>query len=115
MVVTLKISDFSELTRKEAQLAHEERVRIERECAESIDLIRQYRAEMNAIAQKYLNHHRMVFNNAFAQMDNAFLTDDIDKFIGGANQITVALGGLIQFSDMNEFNDFMDSEEDFNL
>lgn len=100
---------------KEAQLAHEERVRIERECAESIDLIRQYRAEMNAIAQKYLNHHRMVFNNAFAQMDNAFLTDDIDKFIGGANQITVALGGLIQFSDMNEFNDFMDSEEDFNL
>lgn len=100
---------------KDAQIAHNERVRIERVCSESIALIKQYRAEMNTIAQKYLSHLKMVFNDAFSQMDNAFITDDIDEFIGGANKITVTLGGSTQFSDMNEFNNFMNSEENFNL
>ena len=49
------------------------------------------------------------------QMDDAFLSNDIDKFIGGANKITRALGGSEQFSTMDEFNSFMNSSEDFNL
>ena len=60
-------------------------------------------------------HYNNIFNDAFMQMDDAFLSNDIDKFIGGANKITRALGGTEQFSTMDEFNSFMNSTEDFNL
>ena len=96
-------------------MAHQERLRIEAECAESIELIRQYRTEMNNIANEYLNHNSQVFDMALKQMDNAFLSNDIDKFIGGANKITVSLGGTTQFSTMDQFDTFMESDQEFNL
>ena len=100
---------------KDAKLAHENRIRIEKECKEAISMIQQYRAEMNTHVQRYLAHYNNIFNDAFMQMDDAFLSNDIDKFIGGANKITRALGGTEQFSTMDEFNSFMNSTEDFNL
>ena len=100
---------------KDAKLAHENRIRIEKECEEAISMIQQYRAEMNTHVQRYLAHYNNIFNDAFMQMDDAFLSNDIDKFIGGANKITRALGGSEQFSTMDEFNSFMNSSEDFNL
>lgn len=100
---------------KDAKIARENRIRIEKECKEAISMIQQYRAEMNAYVQRYLNHYNDIFNDAFVQMDDAFLSDDIDKFIGGANEITRALGGIEQFASMSEFDSFMNSSEDFNL
>lgn len=100
---------------KEAKIARENRIRIEKECGEAISMIQQYRAEMNACVQRYLNHYNNIFNEAFMQMDDAFLSNDIDKFIGGANKITLALGGTEQFTNMSEFNSFMNSSESFNL
>ena len=100
---------------KKAQLAHQERLRIEAECEESIQLIRQYKIEMNNNANKYLKHCSQVFDMALKQMDDAFLSGDIDKFIGGANKITVSLGGTTQFSTMEQFDDFMESDQEFNL
>lgn len=70
---------------------------------------------MKAYVQRYLSHYNNIFNDAFMQMDDAFLSNDIDKFIGGANKITIALGGTEQFTNMNEFNTFMNSSESFNL
>ena len=100
---------------KEAKIARENRIRIEKECEEAISMIQQYRAEMKAYVQRYLSHYNNIFNDAFMQMDDAFLSNDIDKFIGGANKITIALGGTEQFTNMNEFNTFMNSSESFNL
>lgn len=100
---------------KDAKLAHENRIRIEKECKEAISMIQQYRAEMNAYTQQYLTHYNNIFNDAFMQMDAAFLSNDINKFIGGANKITKALGGTEQFSNMKEFDTFMNSSENFNL
>lgn len=100
---------------KEAQVVHEERLRIEAECAASIALIKQYRAEMDLVANQYFNHYSQMFNTAFSQMDNAFLSGDIDQFIRGANKITIALGGTMQFSTMEQFDDFMESNQVFNL
>lgn len=70
---------------------------------------------MNAYVKRYLAHYNNIFNDAFIQMDNALLNNDIDKFIGGANKITKALGGTEQFSTMTDFDSFMNSSEDFNL
>lgn len=100
---------------KEAQVAHEERIRIEKECAEAIEMIKQYRVEMDAIVRKYFNHYQMVFEDAFGQMDEAFLSENIDQFICGANRISVALGGQPQFSSMEQFDSFMNSHECLNL
>lgn len=100
---------------KEAKIAHENRIRIEKECEEAIFMIQQYRAEMNAYVQRYLTHYNNIFNDAYMQMDDALLSNDIDKFIGGANKITRTLGGTELFSNMSEFNSLMNSTEDFNL
>lgn len=100
---------------KEAQVAHKERIRIEKECAEAIEMIKQYRVEMDAIVRKYFNHYQMVFEDAFGQMDEAFLSENIDQFICGANRISVALGGQPQFSSMEQFDSFMNSHECLNL
>lgn len=57
---------------KDAKLAHENRIRIEKECEEAISMIQQYRAEMNTHVQRYLAHYNNIFNDAFMQMDDAF-------------------------------------------
>ena len=100
---------------KDAEIARENRIRVEKECKEAISMIQQYRAEMNAYVQRYLNHYNNIFNDAFMQMDEAFLSNDIDNFIGGANKITIALGGTEQFVSMNEFDSFIKSSQPFNL
>jgi hypothetical protein len=100
---------------KEAKISHENRIKIEKECEEAISMIHQYRSEINTYVQKYLNNYNNIFNDAFIQLDNAFLNNDINEFIGGANKITRALGGIEQFSNMSEFNSLMNSSNNFNL
>lgn len=100
---------------KEAQIAHDNRIRIERECQEAIVMIRKYRAEMNFYVQEYMRRYTCVFSDAFSLMDQAFLSSDVDKFIGGANKITEVLGGKAQYSNMKEFNSFMYSSNSLNL
>ena len=48
-------------------------------------------------------------------MDEAFLTDDINKYLRAANSITKSLGGNVQFETREEFDNFMDSDESFIL
>ena len=100
---------------KEAQVSHEKRIRVEKECTEAIEMISLYRAEMNALAQKYLSHYRMIFDETFRGLDEAFLSNDINLIIENSNKITIALGGTPQFHNMEQFNDFMESNENFNL
>ena len=92
---------------KEAKLAREERIRIERECAEAIALTKQYRAEIEAVISDYLSDHIITFNNAFEQMNRAIGLDDIDGFMAGANAITEKLGGTVRFANFAEFDAFM--------
>ena len=95
---------------KEAKLAHEERLRIEQECAEAIALICQYRAEMEVAISKYLSDYMETFSNAFDQMNTAIGLNDIDGFMQGANSITAKLGGNVQFENYDEFDSFMKSD-----
>lgn len=100
---------------RNAQIAHERRIQIEKECEEAIRNIRQYRAEMNAYIEKYLAHYQQVFDEAFSLMDEAATNKDTDQFIAGANLITKEFGGKVQFSNTQEFRDFMNSDNDFIL
>ncbi len=92
---------------KQAKLAHEERLRVERECAEAITLIRQYRTEMEKAVSTYLSDHIAVFTDAFSQMNRAIGLNNIDGFMAGANAITAKFGGTVKFSNYSEFDSFM--------
>jgi hypothetical protein len=100
---------------KEAKLAREERLRIERECEEAIKMIRQYRAEMETLISRYLSDHINTFHMAFDGMKKALNTGDIDGFITGANTITRKLGGKPQFDTFGEFDSLMQGPKELIL
>ena len=114
---TLTTAFYKEIlgTLKEAKQTHEERIRIEKESAEVISLMQQYRKEMNSLINRYLFDYTATFNNAFNQMYKAIKLNDIDGFISGANEITKKVNGKVHFKNFNEFDSFMGSLAPFKL
>lgn len=100
---------------KDAKLAHEERIRIEAECAEHIVLIREYRAELEQNIGRYLSSNIAVFSQAFDDMKSALSIGDIDGFISGTSSITKVLGKSVQFETMDEFDALMNSSNAFKI
>ena len=98
-----------------AKLAHEERLRVERECREAIKALEEYRAKIEALISEYLTSHIKTFREAFGVMNEALMIGDADGFISGANMITRKMGGRVQFEDMKEFDALMMSDEAFVL
>lgn len=98
---------------KEAKLAREERIRIERECGEAIAAIRQYRQEINEIADRHLAEYRNTFDAAFVDMKMSMGIGDIDGFMAGANTITRKFGGETKFDSFEEFDRLMNNPEPF--
>lgn len=89
---------------KDAKLAHEQRIQIERICEEHIKLIREYRTEMERIVNEYLIESMDVFRDSFSGIKDALAIGDIDWFIESANNITESFGGQKTFSSMEDFN-----------
>lgn len=100
---------------KEAKLAYEERVAIEKACEEHIKMIREYRIQMNEIIEEYLSGAMEVFNESFSGIKDALDIGDVDLLIESANNITVSLGGNKPFQTMDEFNDRMLLGETFKI
>lgn len=95
---------------KEAKLAHEERLRIEKECEEAIKMIVQFREEMNEAIEQYLKDMRETFSSELEKGEKEIWKDDIDAFISAANNMSVKLGKKPQFSTFKEFDAFMGTE-----
>ena len=97
------------------ELAREERAIVEKECNRSIEMIRAYKTEMEERVSQYLSGYLEEFNEGFRAMDEAILNNDTDGYIKGNVQIQKALGYDVQFTNQEEFDDLMDSEEAFKL
>ena len=97
------------------ELAKEERIRVERECAEAVELIRQYRRDMSRDVENYLATHDELFNRAFDAMDQALISNDIDGYLTGNAEIQESLGYLPRFRTQQEFDDLMASDDNFVL
>ena len=97
----------------ELRLARESRMRVEAECQRSIDMIRTYRMEAEQRVSEYMNEHLDAFQSGFTAMDQAILANDPDGYIAGNVQIQQMLGVEIQFTNQDEFDALMDSDEDF--
>lgn len=94
----------------EAKVAHEESLRIEAECGEAIQAIREYRFEMELAIRNYFKESISAFNNAFSQMHEAFRTKNVDLLIEGANSITETLGKEALLHTTAELDALMSSE-----
>jgi hypothetical protein len=100
---------------KEANLAHEERIRIEQECEEHISMIQAYRMELEKVISQYLKSNIEIFHCAFDNLKTSLAIGDVDGFIFGANAISEALNRTPQFENVDEFNAIMDSDTAFKL
>lgn len=100
---------------KEAALAKEERIRIEKECKETIEMLKTLRAAMEETVGRFFEKERRVFGEAFAQLRKGLAAAgfDADMCIAAANSITRAHGGRPQFENMAEFDAFMQSDQAF--
>ena len=117
MAYTASMAAYKELRKaqKEYEEAQEERILIERACAESVAMIRQYREEMERVVSKYLTEHLETFESGFAAMDQAIMEGDVDGYIKGNVEIQKILGYNAQFTNQQEFDALMDSDIAFKL
>ena len=88
---------------KEAKLAHEERLRVEAECAEAIRMLTEYRIEVEAKINRYLKGKREFFDQSFANIKRALELGDIDGYIDATNAITESCGKKPLYRNMAEF------------
>ncbi|KAB7788375.1 hypothetical protein [Bifidobacterium cebidarum] len=114
---TAAIAVYEELATalREYELAKEERIRVEQECAEAVELIRRYRSDFNTAVDTYLADKTKTFNAAFDAMDAAILANDINGYLTANASIQEALGYRPRFRTQQEFDDMMGSGEDFVL
>ena len=101
------ISDYQE--------AKEDRIRIQKECEEHIQILTEYRNEIETEVTVYLVDNLTVFNEAFDQMDDAILNNDSDAYIDANAKIQNQLGKDMQFHSQDEFDGLMGSDDDFKL
>ena len=109
VVKTLKesISDYNE--------AKEECIRVQKQCDEQIRILTEYRNNIESEVAGYLVSNITVFDEAFSQMDQAVVNNDTDAYIEANSKIQDKLGKNIQFHSQDEFEDLMDSDDDFML
>ena len=102
-------------SQKEAQWSHEERLQIEAQCAEQIDMIRAYRADLEQLISQYLCKNLQTFQASFDEIKTSLAIGDVDGFVAGANSITEALGKKPSFHTLKEFDTLMSSDMTFQL
>lgn len=110
--VSMTIDVYCELSKafSELKIAREERIKIEKECAQKIKIINENREELERAAEQYMSYRLEAFSEAFADMDKAASEKNSDKFIKGNAKIQKQLGRDKVFSSQQDFDSFMDSE-----
>ena len=96
---------------REAKVAREERIRIEAEVEQSISMLREYRAELEANISKYMKETRDFFDETFARMKSSLQTGDIDGYISTTNAITRKMGKRPLYDSFSQFDSMMISDE----
>lgn len=101
--------------RKEAQLIHEKMILIEAKTAIVMNQLQEYKAALEQRVSDYLAEDIEAFMNGFDIMNQGLATGDSDLVIKGNVVIQKALGREIQFTNQEEFDELMDSDEALQL
>ncbi|GAA8324281.1 hypothetical protein HpNP14_07910 [Helicobacter pylori] len=91
---TLSETIFNALlkARKEAKLACQRRIEIEKECRESIRLLEMYQNQFKEAFEQYFHGNVKFFNESFDELERALYAGDADLAIGVNNKIQEGLG-----------------------
>lgn len=100
---------------KNKQLEHEERMRLIEESRYIRDQLINFRKELELYFSDYFNDCTECFSFSLTTIKSALLNGDANGVIFGANEITKKLGGKVKFNNMNEFYDFLLSNEEDEL
>ena len=104
---------LNQFEREEAAKQHAEAVHSF--CEEAIRQMRKERAEFEARSNELLQNRAESVLRGFDAIDKAIIKCDFDQFSSGLNEITKSFGKELQFTTFEEFDKFMESDEDFVL
>ncbi|GAA7260051.1 hypothetical protein Kyoto96A_07010 [Helicobacter pylori] len=100
---------FNALNSKKVELARQRRIKIEKECRESIRLLEMYRNQFKEVFERYFHGTIKFFNESFDELERAFYAGDADLVIGANNKIQEGLGQKPLFGNKQECWDFITS------
>lgn len=100
---------------REAQLLREKRMLTEAKSALAIERLQEYETWLEGCLEEYLAEHMETFFAGFAMMDQGLMQGDSNLVIGGNVMIQQALGYDSQFTNQDEFDELMESDEAFVL
>ena len=99
----------------DANIAHEQRLIIEKRCQESVDAYERCHMEMETLVDRYLGKRLRFFESGIEAMDSSILADDTDGYIAANAKLQESLGRSQQFHTQEEFDDLMFSDDVFKL
>ncbi|GAA7113208.1 hypothetical protein BD0027_08780 [Helicobacter pylori] len=94
---------------KEAKLARQRRIKIEKECRESIRLLEIYRNQFKEVFKQYFHGNVKFFNENFNNLERVLYAGDADLAIGVNNKIQERLGQKPLFNNTQEFLELMNN------
>lgn len=115
--VSAAIGVYDEMSKALAELnvAREERIRVEEECAVRVRLLREYEAEMEAVVEQYMTQRLKTFVGNSDLLEEALAENDADTFLSASAQIQKQLGRNETISSQGQFDAVMLSEEPLKL
>ncbi len=100
---------------KEYNIAKEERIQIEKVCAERIAIIQENQELIDRTVSDYFVGNYEVFERAFNKMDHAVAANNSNEFIEGNVMLQEKLDYDTQFRNQSEFDSLMDDSSSFKL
>lgn len=94
---------------KEAKLACQRRIEIEKECRESIRQLEMYQNQFNEVFKQYFHGNVKFFNENFNNLERVLYAGDADLAIGVNNKIQERLGQKPLFNNTQEFLELMNN------
>ncbi|MCQ2903630.1 hypothetical protein JT116_02025 [Helicobacter pylori] len=94
---------------KEAKLACQRRIEIEKECRESIRQLEMYQNQFNEVFERYFHGTIKFFNENFNNLERVLCAGDADLAIGVNNKIQERLGQKPLFNNTQEFWELMNN------
>ena len=84
-------------------------------CETAIKHMQAARAEFIRQTELLFKNRELASQQAFKAIDEAIIECDFNKFSEGLNKINKSFGKSLQFTNFEEFNAFMESDESFEL
>lgn len=115
--VSAAIGVYDEMSKALAELniAREERIRVEEECAVRVRFLREHEAEMEVVVEQYMTQRLKTFVGNSDLLEEAFAENDADTFLSASAQIQKQLGWNETISSQDQFDAVMLSEEPLKL